>query len=191
MTIQLKKDDALLIVDAQNDFFPGGALPVAQGDEIIPVINAWIEAAVAADIAIFASRDWHPANHCSFKAQGGPWPVHCVQNSTGAQIHHDIKLPATTVIINTADDPLKEGYSAFSGKTEEGVPLANALKSLGINRIWVNGLALDYCVCETALEGRANGFEVHLITSGTRAITSETGEEAMARMRAAGVIFDA
>jgi nicotinamidase/pyrazinamidase len=190
MTFHLKKGDALLIVDAQNDFFPGGALPVPHGDEILPVVNAWINAALAAGIPIFASLDWHPANHCSFIAQGGPWPVHCVQNSEGARIHPDIQLPPTTVIINTADDPMKEGYSAFSGKTAAGAPLASALKTLGINRLWVNGLALDYCVCETALDGRTYGFDVHLITSGTRAITDETGKEAMAKMRAAGVIFD-
>jgi nicotinamidase/pyrazinamidase len=190
MNTRLKNGDALLIVDAQNDFFPGGALPVPQGDKIIPYVNEWIDAALAAGVPIFASRDWHPANHCSFKEQGGPWPVHCVQHSEGAKIHPEIHLPPNVIIIDTADNPQKEGYSAFSGKTPQGVALDDALKNLGIGRIWVNGLAQDYCVCESALDGRAKGYEVHLLLDGTRPITQETGEVALQRMRDAGVVIE-
>ncbi len=190
MRSRLKKGDALLIVDAQIDFFPGGALPVSEGDGIIPVINQWIKAAWEKDIPIFASRDWHPANHCSFKEQGGPWPVHCVQHSAGARIHPDIKLPPDTQIIDTADNPEKEAYSAFQGKTQQGISLDQAMKERAIRRLWINGLAQDYCVCESALEGRKNGYEVHLLLAGTRPISADTGKEALRRMQDAGVIIE-
>jgi nicotinamidase/pyrazinamidase len=190
MNIRLKKGDALIVVDAQVDFFPGGALPVTNGDQIIPVVNLWLEAAQKADIPIFASRDWHPSNHCSFKQQGGPWPRHCVQNSAGAEIHPEIHLPSQAKIINTASDPKKEDYSAFQGKTKEGIPLNTYMKKKKIHRLWITGLAQDFCVCETALEARSNGYEVHLLLAGTRPITEETGEEALNRMKAAGVIIE-
>lgn len=190
MKNRLEKNDALLIVDAQIDFFPGGALPVARGDEIIPVINDWIAAALEKNIPIFASRDWHPFNHCSFKERGGPWPVHCVQHSEGARIHPQINLPENAIIINTAENPEKEGYSAFEGKSFEGVSLNQLLKQKNIQRIWINGLALDYCVCESALDAKQFGYEVHLLLAGTKPITQDTGEKALKRMEDAGVIIE-
>jgi nicotinamidase/pyrazinamidase len=190
MKNRLQGADALLIVDAQIDFFPGGALPVPQGDVILPVINQWIKAAIEKNIPVLASRDWHPAHHCSFKEQGGPWPVHCVQNSIGAQIHPAIKLPFNVIIINTADNPDREAYSAFQGKTVEGMMLNDVLKAKGIQRLWVGGLAMDYCVCESALEARKYGYEVHLLLDATRPITPTTGEDALRRMKAAGIILE-
>jgi nicotinamidase/pyrazinamidase len=190
MKPRLKKGDALLIIDAQNDFFPGGALPVAEGDSIISIINAWIEAAAQENVMIFASRDWHPINHCSFKEQGGPWPIHCVQDSNGAKIHSEIKLPEDCILIDTAADPQKEAYSAFQGFTQKGQPLNDTMKAKGIQRLWLTGLAQDFCVCESALEGRKNGYEVHLLIKGTKPIHEETGEDALQRMRAAGVIIE-
>lgn len=186
----LKKGDALLIVDSQIDFFPGGALPVADGDKIIPIINEWIAAAQENNIPIFASRDWHPANHCSFKDYGGHWPTHCIQNSTGANIHPDINLPKETIIIDKADDPKKEAYSAFEGKTKQGILLIQVMKEQKIRRLWINGLALDYCVCESALDARNNGLEVHLILKGTKPTSEKTGAKALQRMRRAGVMVE-
>lgn len=190
MTTRYKKGDALLIIDVQNDFFPGGALPVPEGEDIIPTINAWIAASKEAGVPIFASRDWHPSNHCSFKEQGGPWPMHCVQNSKGAEMHSAIKIPADTVIIDTASDPLKEAYSAFQGHTTEGQTLHDAMRKSGVQRIWLLGLAQDFCVCESALEGQKKGYEVHVLMKGTKPIHEETGEDAVQRMQAAGVIIE-
>ncbi len=190
MKSRFKQGDALVIIDAQNDFFPGGALPVDEGHQIIPVINAWIEASLDEGIPVYASRDWHPINHCSFKEQGGPWPMHCVQESKGAEIHSDINLPSDTILVDTAFESSKEAYSAFQGQTQEGISLDEAMKLSGIKRIWLVGLAQDFCVCETALEGRKKGYTVLLITKGTRPIHEETGEDALERMQNAGVLIE-
>lgn len=190
MTIRLQAGDALLIVDAQNDFFPGGALPVPHGHEILPVINKWINMAIDNQVPIYLSRDWHPRNHCSFQAQGGSWPVHCVQDSKGAELHADVVVPKDATIISKADSPTTDAYSAFKGKTNQGVLLGDDLKARGIKKIWVGGLALDYCVCQTTLDARAQGFEVHLLLDATRAITTETAQTALQQMKAAGVIIE-
>lgn len=190
MTSRYKKGDALLIIDAQNDFFPGGALPVAEGDQIITTINNWLAARSDAGIPVFASRDWHPIDHCSFKEQGGPWPMHCVQNSKGAEIHSQINLPDDAIIVNTAYEPSKEAYSAFQGQTPDGLGLHEAMQKKDIKRIWLVGLAQDFCVCESAIDGRKKGYEVHLLIKGTKPIHEETGEDALQRMRAAGVVIE-
>jgi nicotinamidase/pyrazinamidase len=182
--------DALLIVDVQIDFFPGGRLPVPRGDEIIPVINQLIHTANPHHVPIFASRDWHPANHCSFKEQGGSWPLHCVQHTKGANFHPDIHWPPSTQIINKGETSEEDVYSAFRGKMPNGTSLDSALKQQGIRRLWISGLAQEVCVCESALEGRAYGYEVHLILSGTRPITERAGEDSLARMKSAGVIIE-
>lgn len=189
MTRRFLKGDALLVVDAQNDFFPGGALPVPFGDHIVPAINEWLQAAAHEHIPVFASRDWHPLNHCSFKEQGGPWPVHCLQHSEGAKFHYALKFPKDTIVIDTADNPDHEAYSAFQGKTKEGQQLEKVMREQGIQRVFINGLAQDYCVCETALDARKYGFEVHLLLQGTRPITEATGQAALQRMKEAGVII--
>src|SRR5690242_13289968 len=129
--------DALLVVDVQNDFCPGGALEVAEGDAVIPVLNEWISAAEAARVPILASRDWHPAGHVSFKMRGGPWPEHCVQGTTGAEFHPHLKLPPTVEIISKGDTPDRDSYSAFGG-----TDLAGRLQRLGVQRLWIGGLTL-------------------------------------------------
>src|ERR1041385_8482774 len=105
VTTQLGPADALIVVDVQNDFCPGGALAVAGGDEVIPVLNAWIKAAKGAGAIIVASRDWHPANHVSFYERGGPWPKHCVQNTRGAKFHPLLKLPPAARVISKGTAP--------------------------------------------------------------------------------------
>lgn len=190
MKNRIKLGDALLVVDVQNDFFPGGALAVTHGDEIIPIVNEWITAAKEKKIPIVASRDWHPSNHCSFQEQGGPWPAHCVQNTEGSEIHPSIQLPSNTIFINKADTPENETYSAFDGTTEDGESLHHFLQQKNIRRLWVSGLALDYCVLESALHARRLGYEVHLLPEGTRTITEETGKSALQKMQNQGVIIE-
>ncbi|HUT16817.1 MAG TPA: nicotinamidase [Acidobacteriota bacterium] len=173
----MKKDfsiastDALIIVDVQNDFCPGGALPVPEGDQVIPVLNDYIKIFKKANASIFATRDWHPPNHISFKAQGGPWPPHCIQNSEGAKFHPDLKLPSDTAIISKATDPLKESYSGF-----DGTELVNMLRTQDVVRVFVGGLASDYCVKNTVLDARKMGFETVLLLDAIRGINVEPGD---------------
>jgi nicotinamidase/pyrazinamidase len=162
------KTDALVIVDVQNDFCPSGALPVPEGDQVIPVLNDYIKVFKKANAGIFATRDWHPPNHISFKAQGGPWPPHCVQNTEGAKFHSDLKLPSAITIVSKAMDPLREAYSGF-----DGTELANTLKAQGVTRVFMGGLATDYCVKNTVLDARKFGFEVVLLLDAVRGINVE------------------
>ena len=161
----VSKTDALIIVDVQNDFCPGGALPVPEGDQVIPALNDYIKIFKKANAKIVATRDWHPPNHVSFKTQGGPWPPHCVQNTEGAKFHPDLKLPTETIIISKAMDTLKEAYSGF-----DGTELADTLKMQGSTRVFVGGLATDYCVKHTVLDARNLGFEAVLLLDATRGI---------------------
>lgn len=177
----LKAGDALLIVDVQKDFCPGGALPVEGGDEIIPVLNRWIAAAAAKDVPIYASRDWHPADHISFQGQGGPWPPHCIQDSEGARFHPKLDLPATAVIVTKGVRFDRDQYSAF-----DQTGLAVALRQNGIRRLWIAGLAEDVCVLATVLDGCREGFEVILIGNATRPITPQRGAQAKRQMQEAG-----
>ncbi len=162
------KTDSLIIVDVQNDFCPGGALPVPEGDQVIPVLNDYIKIFKKAKARIFATRDWHPPNHISFKAQGGPWSSHCVQNTEGAKFHPDLRLPSEPIIISKAMNPLKEAYSGF-----DGTELANTLKAHGATRVFVGGLAADYCVKNTVLDARKMDFETVVLLDAIRGINVE------------------
>jgi nicotinamidase/pyrazinamidase len=164
----LKNSDALLITDIQKDFLPGGALPIDGGDEIIPVLNDYITRFVDAKANVLASRDWHPPNHISFKAQGGPWPPHCIQETNGAKFSPDLKLPPHTIIISKATNPEREAYSAF-----DGTSLAHELQTLGVKRLFVSGLATDYCVVNTVVDARKLGFETIVLLDGTLGINVE------------------
>jgi nicotinamidase/pyrazinamidase len=177
----LKPGDALLIVDVQQDFCPGGALPVPDGDTVVPVINRWIAAAKAKTVPVFASRDWHPLGHISFKEQGGPWPPHCIQDSDGAKFHPDLGLPETTIIVTKGVRFDQDQNSAF-----DQTGLAVQLRKVGIRRLWVAGLAEDVCVLATVQDGCREGFDVVLIENATRPITSEGGEKARQQMKDAG-----
>ena len=162
-------------MDVQNDFCPGGALPVPEGDQVIPALNDYIKLFTKAKARIFATRDWHPPNHISFKAQGGPWPLHCVRNTEGARFHPDLKLPSGTTIVSKAMDPLKEAYSGF-----DGTGLANKLTTHGVARVFVGGLATDYCVKHTVLDSRKLGFEVVLLLDASYGINAKPGDVARA-----------
>jgi nicotinamidase/pyrazinamidase len=183
MLPKLNSSDALVIVDVQNDFCPGGALAVPGGDQVIPVLNRWIEQASQGGAMIVATRDWHPADHASFAAQGGPWPVHCVQETPGAAFHPDLELPDDTLFVSKGTDRADEGYSMF-----QGTGLGPRLEEAGVKRLWIGGLALDYCVRATVLDGLEAGFEVHVLLDATRAVNlnPDDGDKTVKRMKSAG-----
>lgn len=179
---ELRPGDALIIVDVQNDFCPGGALPIERGDEVVPVLNEWIAAAMAGNTPIYASRDYHPQGHMSFDESGGPWPLHCIQDSDGARFHPDLELPADATVVTKGVRLDQDQNSAFD---ETG--LATELRKQDVRRVYVGGLAEDVCVLATALDGRKEGFDVVLIEDATRPVTAEGGVSARRQMREAAV----
>jgi nicotinamidase/pyrazinamidase len=183
----LTPSDALLLVDVQNDFCPGGALPVAEGDRVVPVLNRWIEVARRGGARIVASRDWHPPGHVSFRQQGGPWPVHCVQNTPGAAFVPGLHLPHDALILSKGTAPDRDNYSPFAD-----TGLAEPLRRQGVRRVWVGGLALDVCVRAAVLDALREGFEVHVIGDGTRAVNVNAGDgqRALEEMRARGAMIE-
>ncbi len=180
--LQVKSSDALIVVDVQNDFFSGGALPVPDAELVVRPINCMSK---AFDHLVF-SRDWHPDDHCSFsdapEYRDQSWPPHCIQNSPGAEFHGDLRVPVDALIINTADDPEHEAYSAF-----DNTGLGDALRARGVIRVFVVGLALDYCVRATALDAVKEGFTTLLAENATRAVAPEKTGEILDELRAAGV----
>ncbi len=180
--IDFQDGDALILVDLQNDFCPGGALPIEGGHEVVETVNPWIEAATMAGIPVFASRDWHPEGHISFEAQGGTWPPHCLQDSRGAAFHPRLRLPDGVIKVTKGTRFDQDQNSAF-----DQTGLADELRRRGISRIWIAGLAQDVCVAATALDGRREGFEVLLMKDGTRPVTPAGGQESMDAMQNAGV----
>ncbi|MGD0177289.1 MAG: nicotinamidase [Candidatus Bathyarchaeia archaeon] len=170
MAIEINKQSALVVVDLQNDFCPGGALPVENGDKVVPVLNKYIEKFRKAGAPILFTRDWHPPDHSSFKAQGGPWPPHCVQNSEGAKFRNDLLIPPEGEIVSKADKK-DEAYSFF-----QETDLAQKLKERGIKRLLVGGLATDYCVKETVLDGLKYGFEVFVLDDASKGVNVNPGD---------------
>lgn len=169
--VEVDKESALVIVDVQNDFLPGGALPVPKGDEAIPALNRYIEVFAKVGAPIFATRDWHPPDHVSFKSRGGPWPPHCVQGTRGAEFHPDLALPKGAIIISKASSPNAEAYSGF-----EGTRLGEKLKELGVKKVFVGGLATDYCVKNTVLDALKLGFETFFLEDASRGIDLKPGD---------------
>jgi nicotinamidase/pyrazinamidase len=167
----LNKSDALLVTDIQVDFLPGGALPILGGDKIIPTLNQYIGKFSDVDAHVLASRDWHPNDHISFTSRGGPWPAHCVQNTNGAKFHPGLELPEHTVVISKATNPDEEGYSAF-----DDTELGSILKQFGVTRLFVGGLATDYCVVNTVVDAREMGFDVVVLLDASRGINAEPGD---------------
>jgi nicotinamidase/pyrazinamidase len=180
--------DGLLLVDPQNDFCPGGSLPVADGDAVIPVLNAWVSAAQRAGVPIFVSRDWHPARTTHFKEFGGVWPPHCVMGTFGGEFHPELQLPPEAVVVSKGMGEAEDAYSAFQARDAAGTPLATLLQQRGVRHVYVMGLATDYCVRATALDGLSGAFEVTLVREGMRAVNlqPQDGDQALAEMRAAG-----
>ena len=172
--------DALIVVDVQNDFCAGGALEVPDADAVVGPINQLMQ-----DIPfVVATRDWHPSDHGSFQAQGGPWPVHCVQETGGAELHPKLHTSPIDAIVDAGREPTHEGYSGF-----EHTELERLLHDQGVDRVHVVGLALDYCVKATALDAKRAGFAVIVHRDATRAVEVQPGdaERAVDELREAGV----
>lgn len=185
------KAAALLIVDVQNDFCPGGALGVSGGDEIIPLINRYIYLFKERGAAIIASRDWHPPATRHFKEFGGIWPAHCVAESFGAMFHADLCLPPDCLVFSKGTDPELDDYSALSARNVEGVTLSGFLREEGTRRLYICGLATDYCVRQTALDGLREGFGVTVLADAVRGVDLAPGdsERALAEIENAGALL--
>ena len=173
--------DAIILVDVQNDFCPGGALPVPEGHEVVPALNGLIKRVRALTVA---TRDWHPPNHCSFKPQGGPWPVHCVAGTAGAAFHPDLATDRVAHVVSKPTRADEETYSGF-----QGTDLADLLWKGGIRRVFVGGLATDYCVKATALDAVKHGFETTVLEDAIRGVEVQPGDcaRALEEMKRAGI----
>ena len=177
---------ALLHVDIQNDFCPGGSLAVIEGDMVVQPANELTRRFESMGLPVFFTRDWHPVNHSSFKDNGGDWPPHCVADTQGAAFHTDLYRPDSAVIISKATEAGSDAYSGF-----EGTDLADRLKALGVTGIVVTGLATDYCVKNTVLDGLKHGFSVEVVQEAIRAVNVNPGdgEKAIEEMKHAGALF--
>ena len=178
--------DVLIVVDVQNDFCPGGSLPVPHGDEVVPVINRlapmfgrWVY-----------TRDWHPPNHVSFsdtpQYRDGSWPPHCVQGTPGAAWHPGLEIPANAILVSKGDNPQREAYSGFQ---LENMDLAEFLRAQQVERVFVTGLAAEYCVKQTALDALKEGFAVYVVSDAVRGITEEGFQAALAELEQAGAVI--
>lgn len=173
--------NALLLVDVQNDFCEGGSLAVPGSGEIFPAVNQWISKAQDSGWPIFASRDWHTVDHISFVNRGGPWPVHCVQDSPGAEFHPEMELPESAIRVSKGTAFDTDAYSAF-----DGTQLDSYLRRHGIHRLFVAGLALDVCVQASVKDALTLGFEVELITDGTRAVKADEAPAVLEELKEEG-----
>jgi nicotinamidase/pyrazinamidase len=162
---------ALIIVDVQNDFCPGGALAVPDGDQVVPVLNRYVRIFQTDRAPIVATRDWHPGNHCSFKSFGGIWPPHCVQNTPGAAFHPGLDFPQTVEVISKGTDPKVEAYSGF-----QYTALEEWLKLRKVGAVFVGGLATDYCVKSTVLDAIKAGFDTVYLSDASRGVEVKPGD---------------
>jgi nicotinamidase/pyrazinamidase len=183
--------DALIVVDLQNDFCPGGALAVTDGDKVVKPINKLLDISEGTDFLPVFSRDWHPSQTKHFAENGGVWPKHCVQNTKGAEFHPDLKFVPGFEVVSKGMGLNEDAYSAFDGITSEGLTLEEFLKNYGVKRVYVGGLALDYCVSATAIDAARRGFETTVLMDATRAVNlqPDDGSRAIQRMRDAGVLI--
>ena len=172
--------DGLIIVDVQNDFCPGGALAVTDGDQVVPALNRYIEKFRRDGLPTFATRDWHPEKTRHFKAYGGVWPAHCIQGTRGAEFHAELALPLDAVIVSKGTSPDEEGYSGFEGRDPKGALLADLLRACGVEKIYVGGLATDYCVKHTVLDGLKQGFKVVLLEDAVRGVNLKADDSGRA-----------
>lgn len=178
--------DALLIVDVQHDFLPGGSLAVPGGARVIPPLNRCLALFTDRGLPVLATRDWHPLDHCSFRAQGGPWPPHCVADSAGAAFPEALHLPSSTPVVSKGTHADAEAYSGFAG-----TDLERRLCEQDVRRLFVGGLATDYCVAQTVLDARRCGFDVVVLEDAIAAVNAHPGdgERAIERMKQQGAVF--
>ncbi|MFQ5940744.1 MAG: isochorismatase family protein [Nitrososphaerales archaeon] len=179
MVTKVDRSCALLIIDMQNDFMPNGSLPVPGSDKIIPVLNSYMDIFTSNKLPIFATRDWHPPNHISFKQRGGMWPMHCVKDTIGAEFPSELKIRRSTTVISAGYEYDKLGYSGF-----EGTELARKLEQRQIKRLLVGGVATDYCVKSTVLDALSLGFDIVVLQDAVKAI--KNGDAAMKEMQKNG-----
>lgn len=201
-----KEKASLVVVDVQNDFCTGGALAVPGGDRVIPVLNRWIHRFASDGLPIAFTLDWHPADHCSFREQGGSWPAHCVQDERGSALRADLEAPlldgagggpapsSPVAVFKKGFVPDREAYSGFEGRLDgqiDGPTLGAWLRDHGVSHIYVGGLATDYCVKATVLDGLKEGFRVSVIRDGIRAVdvAPGDGDKAIEEMTRAGALF--
>lgn len=184
----MKHNKALLVVDVQNDFCPGGALAVPEGDKVIPALNKYVKLFSRENLPIFASRDWHPPETKHFKDFGGRWPSHCIQRTKGARFHPDLKLPEETIVLSKGMDPDKDSYSAFQAVDSKGAEFLNLLKNFGINELFVGGLATDYCVKSSVLDALKFGLNVRLLIDAIKGVNikAKDSEDAIREMVSCG-----
>lgn len=181
--IRLQNGDALLVVDIQNDFLPGGNLAVPGGEQVVPIINGYIAKFQECGLPVYATRDWHPPNHFSFSAQGGPWPQHCVAHSQGAEFAAALLLPETAQIVSTGSEKNLAGYSAF-----EATGLHSHFEHARIKRLFIGGLATDYCVLHSVRDALQYNYQVFLLQDAIRAVNvnPDDGDNAEREMLADG-----
>ena len=172
---------ALLVVDLQNDFCPGGALPIKGGDKIVAPINSLVDSFEVVGSPIVFTRDWHPKDHSSFSSQGGRWAPHCVQNTSGAQFHPSLRVPVDATVISKATRKGEEAYSGF-----QGTRLAQHLRHNGVKELFVCGLATDYCVRNTVLDALSLGFHTFVVTDCIMGLKRADSSEALRSMVAKG-----
>lgn len=175
VSIRLGDGDALIVVDVQNDFLPGGSLAVTEGDQVIPALNGYFEAFSKRGLPVVATRDWHPRDHCSFESEGGPWPPHCIAGTIGAAFASTLNLPRDTIIVSKAQAKEHDVYSGF-----HGTGLDALLQERGVLRVWVGGLATDYCVRNTVKDALTLGYKVCLLIDAVRAVDAHPGDGARA-----------
>lgn len=185
------EQDVLLVVDIQNDFCPGGSLAVPRGDEVVPILNEVMQKFASAGAPIFATRDWHPEKTKHFKIHGGIWPSHCIQGTKGAEFHSALRLPSSAEVISKGMDPEEDAYSAFQARDAEKMQLPIILGMRGIQRLFVGGLATDYCVKATVLDAVHQGFQAVVLEDAIRAVDLNpgAGEKAIHEMKRAGAQF--
>jgi len=169
--LQPQPGDALLIEDVQNDFLHGGSLAVPRGEEVVPVLNRYLQIFTTQNLPVYAARDWHPERHCSFRAQGGIWPPHCVAGTRGAEFAAALRLPPSAVIVSKATTAEQEAYSSF-----QGTDLDQQLRAANIRRLFIGGLATDYCVLNTVRDALRLGYEVLLLIDAIRAVDVRPGD---------------
>jgi nicotinamidase/pyrazinamidase len=181
---------ALLVVDVQNDFCAGGALAVDNSTHVVAALNRYLAEFARAGATIFASRDWHPLQTRHFNTHGGPWPVHCVQDTVGARFHPDLRLPPDAIVISKGTDPADAGYSAFDGATLDGRPFLDDLRQRYIDHLYVGGIATDYCVRHSVLDALGAGFKVTVLGDAIAGVEPRGSADAIDEMQRKGAIVE-
>lgn len=178
----MKANKALLVVDIQNDFCPSGALGVQEGDQIIPIVNEYVELFLRNQLPVFVSRDWHPRDTSHFKASGGPWPPHCVQNTWGAKFHPDFQVPDQAIVLSKGTNPQLDGYSVFEAHDSTDKSFNELLEEMGIRELYIAGIATDYCVRMTSLNAVDYGLTVNVLTDAIKGVDKEDSQRAIAEI---------